>query len=402
MQQPQPTEFGALAELGLTEIGGAAEGIRKVHRAISDRIFGFVGLGTGPGAKPVKYLHDTITDGIYSAIELSTKTAGPQIGNAIDTLAPNSRKLSEDARAAAVIAVVQGLIGDKLLEQGSPLATEMSVRVDGKRIELDRWSLATAYPNAQSHIVVFLHGLVESERAWRLGGRPTYAQRLGEEAPMTGVEIRFNSGLHISENGRILCELLTQLVDQWPVKVQTISLVGHSMGGLVSRSACVTEAPWTRYVRHVVTLGSPHTGAPLEKLAHFGSAALNLAPETRPFATLLRRRSAGIRDLRFGSLVDEDWLDRSPDSLKAQVVQEVPFLPHAQYYFVTAVITKNPRNPLGRVIGDGLVLSASAGGRSRTRTLPFEKENGLHLSKANHFTLLNHGAVYEHLLKWLA
>ncbi len=79
-------------------------------------------------------------------------------------------------------------------------------------------------------------------------------------------------------------------MDRWPVELEEIALVGHSMGGLVARSAChlgaVRGDRWTRLVRQTVTLGSPHMGAPLEQLVHRGSAHLHKLPETRPAGQL--------------------------------------------------------------------------------------------------------------------
>jgi hypothetical protein len=135
---------------------------------------------------------------------------------------------------------------------------------------------------------------------------------------------------------------------------------------------------------------------------HVLSAGLARLPETRPFANFLRRRSSGIRDLRRGSLVDEDWRDRDPEALRATVCQEVPLLEGATHCFVSATITRSPEHPVGRLIGDLLVLVASASGESRTRRLGFKAEHGTHVGGATHFALLNHPAVYEKLREWLA
>ncbi len=185
---------------------------------------------------------------------------------------------------------------------------------------------------------------------------------------------------------------MEELVDAWPVDVDQIALVGHSMGGLVARSACChgseADAGWARLVTHSVSLGSPHMGAPLEQAVHVLSAGLAALPETRPFANFLRRRSGGIRDLRQGSLVDEDWRDRDPDALRGAACAEVPLLEGATHCFVSATITRTDSHPLGRVIGDTLVLVPSASGRSRTRRIPFEEEYGMHLGGASHVALL--------------
>ena len=250
---------------------------------------------------------------------------------------------------------------------------------------------------------------METEFSWSWGARAaedTYGARLERELDCSAVYIRYNSGLHISENGRAVAELLEQLVRAWPVSVEQVALVGHSMGGLVARSACHQAAAngqdWVGRVRHVVTLGTPHLGAPLEQGAHAAAAALHKLPETRMLAGFLRQRSAGIRDLRHGSLVDEDWRGRDPDALRAHACTEVPLLAGATHCFVAATITRDAGHPLGRLLGDVLVLKASASGRSRTRRIGFRDEHGLHLGGAHHFALLNHPVVYERLHEWLA
>ena len=401
MDEPLASEAAALTELGLNELGTAVDGIHKVQRAISERVFRLVGFGVGPAAKPVKVVYDAITDGVYSTISHVATTAAPIADKAVHD--QTAGKLSDQSGGARVLAVLQGLIGDKLHEQGSVLATTMSVRVDGRRVDLDTDSLRAAYPGATGDVVVFVHGLIETEAFWALGKRPTYSQRLGADIGITGIEIRYNTGLHISDNGVLLSELLDQLVAAWPVPVTSISLVGHSMGGLVIRSACaVPGGSWVDRVRTVVSLGTPHTGAPLEKVVHYGSAALNALPETRPFGSLLRRRSTGIRDLRFGSLDERDWRDREPDALRAAPPIDVPLLDGVSYYCVTATIARTPANPIGWVLGDGLVQVRSAQGRSRKRDMGFERDNRLHLPEAHHFTLLNDERIYERLRVWLS
>src|SRR5262249_52161113 len=147
-----------------------------------------------------------------------------------------------------------------------------------------------------------------------------YGARLRSDLGFTAVDIRYNTGRHVSENGRSLAGKLEALVAAWPVEVEQLALVGHSMGGLVARSACHLAAErgdvWVGRVRHVVSLGTLHMGVPLEEAVHVVAHGLSAVPETRTFGAFLRRRSAGIRDLRRGSLVDEDWRDCDPDALR--------------------------------------------------------------------------------------
>jgi pimeloyl-ACP methyl ester carboxylesterase len=358
-------ELRALTRLAFDELGLGAGGIGQIHRAIADRAF--------PGPSPAKALHDGISGAVYASVAGAAALAGRAA-----EIALRDRPLSTTPRGAAVLAVVNGLRGDALEREGSALATPLSLEVDG---------------DAGSRVAVFVHGLFETEHAWGYGGGPRYGDRLASEHGFTPVYARYNTGRHISENGRELAESLDELIAGWPVPVEQIALIGHSMGGLVARSACHAGGDWAGRVTHIVSLGSPHTGAPLESAVHFAAAALGAVPETRPFSRLLRRRSAGIRDMRRGSLVDEDWQGRNPDALRAAACREVPLLDGATHCFVAATVTRDARHPVARLVGDWLVLEASASHRT---------QEALHVGGAHHLALLNHPAVYERLSAWLS
>jgi len=393
-------ELRALTTLGFDELARATGGIGSIQQAVSRRVFRMV----GPGAMLVRPVHEGITRSVYRGLGAGTRAVGVAAGHA--AARREGLPLSSTPYGSAVIAAIAGLRGDALEEEGSPLAQPMAVRVGGEPIALEPEAMASAFPAATKRIVVFGHGLMTTEFSWALGGRERFGDQLAREIGCTPVYVRYNSGRHISENGRSLSELMDKLVAAWPVDVDEIALVGHSMGGLVARSACChageADAHWAQLVRHSVSLGTPHMGAPLEQAVHVLSAGLARLPETRPFANFLRRRSGGIRDLRQGSLVDEDWRDRDPDALRGAACAEIPLLEGATHCFVSATITQSDRHPVGRLIGDTLVLVPSASGRSRTRRIPFEDEYGMHLGKASHFALLYHPAVYEKLRAWLA
>ncbi|MFT4087645.1 MAG: alpha/beta hydrolase [Gordonia sp. (in: high G+C Gram-positive bacteria)] len=400
-------EVRALSELGLTEFSKASVGIHSTHRAISDRVFSIVSRGAGPVSRPVKVVHDAITDGVYRIIAESTSMAGKVTGETLDL--PMRVAPSQTKYGAELIGMINGLIGDELDGKQSPLAAEpMTVRQDGRTVALTADDVAREFPFATGRIAVFLHGLVETEHAWHWGGGEdgvTYGGWLAASADITPVDIRYNTGRHISTNGHDLAELLDDLVRFWPVSVEDVTLVGHSMGGLVARSAAhhavEAELSWPRLVGTTVCLGTPHLGAPLEELAHQASAVLSVFPETEAFGRLLRRRSDGIRDLRAGSLIDDDWTGRDPDDVAAAIAAEIPLLPGAEHYFISATVTRNPANPVARVLGDGLVLHHSASGKNSMRRIGFAEENGLHLGRAHHFTLLNDERIAEQLVTWL-
>jgi pimeloyl-ACP methyl ester carboxylesterase len=391
-------ELRALTTLGFDELARATGGIGSIQRAVSGRVFSAV----GPGATLVRPVHQAITKGVYRGPGAGTRAAGLAAGAVAGRR--SGPPVSSTRAGSAVIAAITGLTGDRLEEEGSPLAQPMALRVKGEPVPLEPDALAEAFPNATPDIVVFLHGLMETEFSWGTG--ETYGTRLERDLGYTPMTVRYNSGLHISQNGRCLSELMDELVAAWPVEVERIALVGHSMGGLVARSAChrgaEDGAAWAQLVKTSVSLGTPHLGAPLEQAVHYLSAGLARLPETRPFANFLRRRSGGIRDLRQGSLVDEDWRDCDPDALRAAACAEIPLLEGATHCFISATVTRSDRHPVGRLIGDTLVLKPSATGRSRTRRIPFEEEFGMHLGGAHHFALVNHPAVYEKLRVWLA
>src|SRR3954452_2359386 len=308
-------ELSALTSLGFDELARGTRGIGSIQRAETGRGFRMV----GPGAVLVRQLHEGITRGVYRGVGATTRAVGMAAG----TVAARRevRLVSSTPGGAALIGAITGLTGDTLERKESPLAQPMAVRVGGEPVALEPEAVAAAFPGATRRIVLFIHGLMTTEFSWALGGHERFGDRLAREIGCTPVYVRYNTGRHISENGRSLSELMEQLLAVWPVNVDEIALVGHSMGGLVARSACChaaeADADWARLIRHSVSLGTPHMGAPLEQAVHVLSAGLARLPETRPFATFLRRRSGGIRDLRRGSLVDEDWRECDPDALKA-------------------------------------------------------------------------------------
>lgn len=341
------TQLRALTRLAFEELGLGAAGVEQVHRAVADRAF--------VGGGPAKLLHDGISGAVYAGVRGGAALAG----------AAASALVPEREVSPAVLAVLNGLRGDELAPE---LRIPMTLSVEGE---------------ATPRLAVFVHGLFETEHAWRYGGGPRYGDRLPGWTP---VYVRYNSGRHISENGRALADELEALVAERDV--EEIALIGHSMGGLVARSACHAGGTWVDRVTHVVSLGSPHTGAPLESAVHYAAAVLGVMPESRPFAGFLRRRSGGIRDLRSGSLVDEDWRDRDPEALRAVACQEVPLLDGARHCFVAATVTRRADHPAARVVGDWLVLERSASHRT---------QETLHVGAAHHLALLNHPVVYERL-----
>ena len=189
----------------------------------------------------------------------------------------------------------------------------MRLRRDGVPLELRRDRLAAAIPGAGRKVLLLVHGSCMNDLLWNRRGHD-HGAALARDLGYTAVYLHYDSGLHVSTNGRELASLLERLVAAWPVRVAELSIVAHSMGGLVSRSAChqAGEAGlrWPRRLRKMVFLGTPHHGAPAERLGNWVNVVLGAAPFTGPLARLPRIRSAGVTDLRHGNLLDEDWQGR--------------------------------------------------------------------------------------------
>lgn len=343
------SELGAVAELAFDGFGGAIRMVEDVHGAIAART---------PGAA----LQDAVARGVYASVRAVGALLGAGIEGAIRAAGGGPAVTASPAGRLAVGAL-NGLLGDRLDEDGSVLAVPMGFDVVGE---------VTPFP------VVFVHGLCESGFAWRIraerhGG--TYASRVVEEVGRTAVFVTYNSGVAVRENGARLSALLEDLVAGWPVPVEGLALVGHSMGGLVIRAAAGAGGAWVDVVDTTVSLGTPHRGAPLAQAAELAVRALDVTPESRPFGTLLAARSAGIRDLVRG-------------------MDDEPLIAGARHHAVAATLSASPEHAVGRIVGDLLVLTASAHG--------VEDATLVHVGSHDHFDLLNSPALDELLRAWLA
>jgi len=362
--------------------------VRDVHGAVASRAFGLTNLATAGCARGQQRLHDGISEAVYGGLTSGARTVSAGL-RAVDRRGIGPR-LDASHAGRGLLSAVNGLLGDRLAEERPELAIELAVRQRGADVPPDRDGLAAAFPGATPDLVVFLHGLGENDESWDLrreerGG--SYGSRLAEETGWTPVFLRANTGLPIAENGVALASLLDRLVAHWPTEVRRIALVGHSMGGLVIRAACAVmteeETRWHALVSDVVTLGTPHLGAPLERTVHLGARVLGVRPESAPFGRILEYRSVGILDLRMGLSAD------------------VQHLPHARYHLVAATLAESHRHPVSALFGDLLVRYPSALGRSRRGGEMFPGADVLHV-RGGHFELLNHPQVYDALRTWLA
>ena len=376
--------------------------VRDLHHAVSRRVFRATRVVSG---QVPESLHDAVVTSVYGAISGVLRVSS----GSIRALASQGvgRPIEDTHRGRLVVAAVNGLIGDELRMLDDPQAITMAVRIDGDDVPASSWPLAQAFRGGTSHPVVFLHGLCENDESWAGSAKvhgTTYAERIVAETDGTPVMVRYNTGLHISENGKHLDALLQQLVASWPVPVTRITLVGHSMGGLVARAATnhatASGQTWQHLVRDIVCLGTPHAGANLEKAAHLGSRLLRFWPESSPFSTILESRSAGIVDLRHGYISQDEWEGQDlTGQWGLDRIAAAP-LPGAEYHFVAATLGASRRHPLSSVLGDLLVHFSSATGVGKAGPI-VDGARFEYLPSAHHFALLNHPRIGDWLVEWI-
>jgi pimeloyl-ACP methyl ester carboxylesterase len=392
-----PAEWRAAGRLGGNTFTGLVGRIGQVHGVISNRAFGMA----GPAGRVARLVHDAVAQGAYHVVG----TAGTAVGEAAGIVA----SLGDDAGhpldgqpgGAIILAGLNAVAGDRFSAELAPLAIRMAVRADSRDLAMTTAEIAAAFPDLTPSLAVFVHGFAETDESWwrRSDECEPYGSRLQAEFGYTPVYVRYNTGRHISDSGHDLDALLEDLAAAWPVRVREILLVGHSMGGLVIRSAChygrQRSAGWVADVRHVFYLGSPHTGAPLARAAGFAGWALQQIPEVRPFAAIASGPSSA-RDLRHGYVLEEDWAGCGPGCCLRDHRTDAQLLAGASHYAISATVAADPDSPLGGLVGDLLVQPASAHGRQGGRqriALPAELGRGL--GRMHHFDLLNHPDVWN-------
>jgi pimeloyl-ACP methyl ester carboxylesterase len=266
--------------------------------------------------------------------------------------------------------------------------------------------LTAAIPAATGKVLLLAHGLCMDDRQWLRRGHD-HGAALARDDGYTPVYLHYNSGRHISTNGRDFEQQIENLLHAWPVTVDELVIIGYSMGGLVTRSAChyaqVQRHAWPRKLRKIIFLGTPHHGALLERGGNWVDTVLDSSPYTTAFARLGKMRSAGVTDLRYGSMLDEDWQGRDRFARSAKRPAPLP-LPHeVECYAIGASIAKKSRPLSERLLGDGLVPLASAFGSDADprRDLAIPQSRRWTGYGMNHLDLLDRREVYAQIRKWL-
>ncbi|MBK6865577.1 MAG: alpha/beta hydrolase [Ideonella sp.] len=394
------SDLRGLVRLGIAATLGVTDLVEAMHHTIAS--------GGGIVWPSPRGRTSGITGFVYGSVRAVTRG----VGRGVDALlGAVSRPAGTDAatpQREALIGALNGIWGDHLAATGNPLAVRMALRMGGRALDLScETGLAAQVAEPRSRLLVLAHGLCMGDLQWTRQGHD-HGQALARDLGYTPVYLNYNSGRHVSQNGREFSALLEQLVARWPVPVDELAILGHSMGGLVARSACHHAGEqgqrWLASLSKLVFLGTPHHGAPLERGGRLVDAALGLSPYVRPFARLGKTRSAGITDLRFGNLQDADWQGRNRHSQHHDDRRPTPLPQGVQAYLLAASLAERPGRVHRAVIGDGLVPLASALGEHRQPELALAvPASHRHVvSGCGHLDLLCRDEVSAQLHAWLA
>jgi pimeloyl-ACP methyl ester carboxylesterase len=369
------SDLRGVSRLMIDAIVGAIELVESVNTTILN--------GVTKSDSPVHKPMSLITTMVYRNIRAITGLVGNSVDALLSWLDPWLNKNSGWSGREPLLAIL-----------------------NGKTLALEKQALAAALPNLNGRILVLAHGLCMSDLAWQRR-KHDHGAALASERNYTPVYLHYNSGLHISINGRQFAQQLELLVRNWPVAVEELVIIGHSMGGMLARSAfyygAIERHRWQKRLRKLVFLGAPHHGAPLERGGNWFNLILDNSRYTAPFSSLGRIRSAGITDLRYGNLLDQDWERHDRFAHVGDQRQPLPLPAKVQCYTIAATLGKQAGDMRDRMLGDGLVPVESALGQHQDSrfNLDFPPNNYRIEYAMNHMDLLNRNEVYQHLLVWL-
>ena len=399
---------------GITQLATqATQGVTRMAEGVHQSVWGTLGVG-----KMASGQTGGITGLVYDSVRGVTQLVAKGLDSTLAKLEPYLQP-SADAKPStpereAVLAALNGVLGDHLAASGNPLATQMSLRFAGQALD---WQAMPAKARVTGKVLVIVHGLCMNDQQWAAQRAATpsdpstvvdHGQALANALGYTPVYVRYNTGVHTSANGHALSQQLEELTARWPKAITEISVLVHSMGGLVTRSAVhsaqQSQAGWLKHLKNIVFLGTPHHGAPLERAGNWVDIILGSTPYSKPFAKLGQLRSSGITDLRYGHVVDQDWQGQDRFRRKPDSRTPVPLPEGVACYTVAATIAAQRSALAERLVGDGLVPLASALGQhaEAARSLQFAKASQRIVYRTNHMQLLSSPEVTEQLVKWLS
>jgi pimeloyl-ACP methyl ester carboxylesterase len=335
---------------------------------------------------------------VYRNIRSLTTLVGKSIDTPLEAISKTLDSQPESASTEALLAALNGVLGDHLLLRDNPLAIPMHLRREGKT--LNDVQLTEAIKQSNGKLIIMIHGLCMNDLQWCREGHDHGAE-LAKESGMSAIYLHYNTGLHISDNGKLFADLLESLVGLSDSQLE-INILAHSMGGLVSRSALHhaenSGYRWPQRLKKLVFLGTPHHGADLEKAGNWIDLVLGSHSYTVPFARLVKVRSSGITDLRYGNVQESDWNTTERFEFSGDKRLPMPLPENVQCFAVATSANENIKSPLG----DGLVRVKSALGEHQNPvfTLRIPDDQKWVGTNINHMQLLSDPNVYQVLKTW--
>ncbi|MEI8324180.1 MAG: alpha/beta hydrolase [Betaproteobacteria bacterium] len=406
----QPASKNPLKHLRASDLRGIAQlatdaaiSVARIAEGVHQSVWDTLGV-----AGRVKGQTGGITGFVYQAVQGVAQLLGRGADALLATLQTRmeSKQGGEPAtpQREAALAVLNGVMGDRLLASKNPLATPMTLRHQGVALN---WAAPPA--GLQPKVLLMVHGLCMNDLQWSAqhqGQVVNHGELLASALGCSPVYLRYNSGLHVSQNGHDLSRQLEQLTAHG--SVEELSVLAHSMGGLLIRSALHIARQqglrWPDKLRNIVFLGTPQHGAPLERAGNWLDTLLGSTPYTAPLAQLGKLRSAGVTDLRYGLVLDQDWQGRDRFERDHDRRQLLPLPEGVACYAVAATLAGKRSAVADRLIGDGLVPLRSALGQhdEAQRCLIFAKDSQWIAYRTGHMELLSRPEVTQQLLHWLA
>lgn len=399
----RPADLHGLGRLGVEAVLQVTALVEAVHGGIQ-HVATLRPPRTGSRPDPIARLAYASVRGVTGAVGRTLELISRRMDWPAAAIPPSPRR-------EALLAALNGVLGDHLAATGNPLAIPLTLWHADRPLPLhDPQAARSALLQAGPRVLVLLHGLCMNPWQWRCGeqGDALDADEAGTSAAdsecadvdalarllgYSVFHVHYNSGRRIAENGAELAVALQELVEALPAPPAELVLLGHSMGGLVARSAVhaglAQGLGWSALPIRLVGLGSPHHGAPLERAGHGVEQLLHALPLVSPFAGLARARSAGITDLRHGTVLDSG-------------VPPLPLPGSVKLHAVAASLSRSA--DVARPRGDGLVPVASALGRHRDarRDLGIPGERQAMVPGCGHIELIRHPETLSLLRRWLA